>query len=156
MSETTKDAAVPSVIMLPPVLLVLHLTAGFMLNWAFAGSMSRGWGWLGIVLLGAALYITNWSKTLFEKSGTPVPPNKPTTAIVTSGPYQYTRNPMYLCFMLWYMGMCFVAGAPLALFVALPLFYFLDQRIIVPEEKYLAGKFGDTYLEYKARVRRWV
>ncbi len=156
MTEAPNDSAVPSVIMLPPILLLLHVTAGLVLNWFFAASLSHGWGWLGLLLLGFAMGIVSWAKKLFEKAGTPVPPNKPVTAIVTDGPYQYTRNPMYLCFMLWFAGLALMAGAPLMLLMLFPLFYFLDQHVIVPEEEYLAAKFGETYLDYKAKVRRWV
>jgi protein-S-isoprenylcysteine O-methyltransferase Ste14 len=152
--NTTQDK--PSVIMLPPVLMVLHITAGLALNWIFAGSMHPAWGWVGLILLAAAMGIVQWSKQLFEKAGTNVPPNMPALAIVTGGPYQYSRNPMYLCFLLWFTGLALLAGAPLMLFMLIPFAWILDRHIIAPEERYLAAKFGDTYLDYKARVRRWI
>lgn len=155
MAETP-HADRPSVIMLPPVLMVLHLTAGFVLNWIFGTYMPHAWGWLGIALLAVAVSIVQWSKKLFERAGTNVPPSLPTTAIVTDGPYKYSRNPMYVCFLLWFAGLCLVAGTPLALLMLFPFAYILDQHVIVPEENYLSAKFGDVYLEYKNRVRRWV
>ena len=84
------------------------------------------------------------------------PPNKPATAIVSDGPYQYTRNPIYLAFLLAFTGFALLTAAPVMLLLAFPLFYLLDQRVIVPEEEYLSEKFGDTYLEYKQKVRRWI
>jgi protein-S-isoprenylcysteine O-methyltransferase Ste14 len=146
----------PSVIMLPPVLMVLHITPGLALNWIFAGSMHHAWGWLGLLLIGAAMFLVQWSKQVFEEAGTPVPPNMPTTAIVTTGPYQYSRNPMYVNFLLWFAGLALLAGAPLMLFMLVPFWYILDRHVIVPEENYLGEKFGATYLDYKAKVRRWV
>ena len=122
----------------------------------FGASLAHGWGWLGLLLLGAAVGIVQWAKQLFEKAGTNVPPNLPATAIVTDGPYRYTRNPMYLSFLLWFTGLALVAGAPLMLLLLPPLWYILDRHVIAPEEKYLAEKFGDPYRDYKARVRRWL
>lgn len=146
----------PSVIMLPPTMLLLHVMAGITLNWFFGASMGHGWGWLGLIMLGGALGLIWWSKKLFTEAGTNVAPNQPTLVIVKTGPYQYSRNPIYLSFLLGFAGLAFLADAPVMLLVLFPLFYLLDQKVIVPEETYLAEKFGDVYLEYKAETRRWL
>ncbi len=154
MSEENKDA--PKVIMLPPVLILLHIAAGIALNWAIPMSFGHAWGWLGLVLLGLALGITGWSRKLFEKAGTNVPPNQPTLAIVKDGPYRYSRNPIYLGFLLGFAGLSFLANAPMMFLMIFPLFYVLKRHVIAPEEEYLSEKFGETYLQYKAQVRRWL
>lgn len=155
--EPKKDA--PKVMMLPPTLVLQHIAAGITFNWVMQFlmpfSLSHAWGWLGLILLAAAFFIVAWAKNLFDKAGTNVPPNQPATAIVTTGVYQYTRNPMYLSFMLGFAGLAFLAGAPYMLLALLPLYYFLDQRVIVPEEEYLTEKFGEEYLAYKNQVKRW-
>ena len=152
--QPRKDA--PNVIMLPPMLLLLHVIAGIVLDWALPLSMGHAWGWLGLILLMAALGITNWAKNTLVNAGTNVPPNMPALLIVTHGPFKYTRNPMYLCFMVVFVALALLADAPLMLLLALPLFYFLDQRVIVPEEQYLSTKFGEVYGAYKNKTRRWV
>lgn len=152
--QTTQDA--PNVIMLPPVLMVLHITAGLVLNWFFAASMGHGWGWFGLLLLGVSVGIVQWSRGLFQKAGTNVPPNLPTLVLVTHGPYQYSRNPMYLCFLIWLAGLALVADAPLMLLMLVPFWYILDRHVIAPEEKYLTEKFGSVYTEYQAKARRWL
>lgn len=154
MSEERKDA--PKVIMLPPTLLLLHIMAGIILSWIFPFSIGHAWGWLGLILISASLGITHWSKTLFKNAGTNVAPNKPSVTIVKDGPYRYSRNPMYVCFILVFVALALLADAPMMLLVTLPLWYLLDQRVIVPEEEYLEDKFGDDYRDYKAQVRRWI
>ena len=147
---------VPNVIMLPPVLVLLHVIAGIILNWVVPVHFGHEWGWLGLALLALCFAIIAWAKKLFDAAGTPVPPNQPATAIVRDGPYRYTRNPMYLSFLTGFIGLSLLADAPMMLLMALPLFWFLDQKVIVPEENYLAAKFGDAYTGYRAQVRRWL
>lgn len=157
MTEEAQDKKdIPNVIMLPPVLVLLHVIAGITLNWIFAVHFGHAWGWVGLILLGACFGIIAWSKKLFDAAGTPVPPNQPATAIVTDGPYKYSRNPMYLSFVMGFAGLSFLADAPVMLLMAIPLFLILDQKVIVPEEQYLSEKFGETYRDYQTQVRRWV
>jgi protein-S-isoprenylcysteine O-methyltransferase Ste14 len=157
MEENIKEPTdAPKVIMLPPTLLLLHICAGIILNWAIPMSFGHAWGWLGLLLVVLAFGITKWSKDVFKKAGTNVPPNQPALTIVKDGPYRFTRNPMYLCFLLVFTGLALLADAPMMMLLIFPLFYFLDQRVIVPEEEYLGAKFGDVYLDYKKQVRRWV
>ena len=159
MTEAVKKDT-PAVLMLPPTLVLMHIAGGVTFNWVMnfvlPFSLPHGLGWLGLILLGAAFIITAWSKNLFEAAGTNVPPNKPATAIVTTGIYQYTRNPMYLSFMLGVAALAFLGQLPYMLLALLPLYYFLDQRVIVPEETYLTEKFGTEYTAYTSRVRRWI
>ena len=153
-TDTPKDA--PKVMMLPPTLVLIHICAGIVLNWLFGTSSDEAWGWLGLGLLGGAFALTCWAKRVFEEAGTNVPPNKPATVIVQDGPYRYTRNPMYLSFVMGFAGLALLAGAPMMLLTTASLFYFLDQRVIVPEEEYLTVKFGEPYRDYMKQVRRWI
>lgn len=142
--------------MLPPMLVLTHVAAGIVLNWAIPFSLSPAWGWIGLLLLGAAVFTTQWSRNLFQKAGTNVPPNQPALVIVRDGPYKYTRNPMYLSFVVGFVGLSFLSGGLMMLLVAVPLFFLLDQRVIAPEEAYLTEKFGDEYRDYMKQVRRWL
>lgn len=159
MTEPTKKDA-PAVIMLPPTLVLMHIAGGITFNWimnfVLPFSLPHGLGWIGLILLAAAFGITAWSKNLFETAGTNVPPNKPATAIVTTGIYQYTRNPMYLSFMLGFTGLALLAGTPYMLLALAPMFFILTNYVIKPEEEYLSEKFGEEYNTYKNQVRRWL
>ena len=96
------------------------------------------------------------STNLFKKSGTPKSPFKKPKAIVTSGPYRFTRNPMYLGVTTTSLGIATLFGT-LIVFLA-PLFFFLtiNATFIPREEKLLRQIFGKEYLAYKKKVRRWI
>ena len=83
-------------------------------------------------------------------------PNEPTIAIVATGPYALSRNPIYVSFNVVYVGIAFVVNTVwpiIFLPVGIVLLYY---GVIAREESYLAKVFGDEYVKYKARVRRWI
>ncbi len=155
MTDHPKTDA-PQVIMLPPILVLHHISAGLVLNWLAGAQFGHSWGWLGLVFLAAGYAVTSWAMKLFAKAGTNIRPDMPSLAIVTSGPYKYSRNPMYLGFMLAFTGLAMLADAPVMLLMLAPLWYILDRHVIQPEEKYLTEKFCSVYTDYKNQVRRWV
>ncbi|MEK1943617.1 MAG: isoprenylcysteine carboxylmethyltransferase family protein [Pseudomonas sp.] len=116
--------------------------------------------WL-LVATGALLFAVGAAKMLaaaglFRRLGTHVPPSRPTTLIATTGPYRWTRNPMYLGMALVYAGIAIGFDGAIAL-ALLPLVLIVIQRqVIAHEERYLEAKFGDDYRRYKAKVRRWL
>jgi protein-S-isoprenylcysteine O-methyltransferase Ste14 len=116
--------------------------------------------WL-LVATGALLFTTGAATMLaaaglFRRLGTHVPPSRPTTLIATTGPYRWTRNPMYLGMALVYSGIAIGFDGAIAL-ALLPLVLIVIQRqVIAREERYLEAKFGDDYRRYKAEVRRWL
>ncbi|HDS1779849.1 TPA: isoprenylcysteine carboxylmethyltransferase family protein [Pseudomonas putida] len=110
----------------------------------------------GALLFAAGAVMMLAAAGLFRRLGTNIPPSRPTTLIATTGPYRWTRNPMYLGMALVYAGIavCFDGAIALAL---LPLVLIVIQRqVIAREERYLEAKFGDDYRRYKAKVRRWL
>ena len=107
-----------------------------------------------VVLVAAALLIS--AVRTFKKAGTPVPGNRPTTTIVHAGPYRFTRNPIYLAFTLFQVGLATWVnslGMLLTLFPALALMVLV---VIPREERYLEARFPSEYLPYKRKVRRWL
>ncbi|MGB0719291.1 MAG: methyltransferase family protein, partial [Bdellovibrionales bacterium] len=124
----------------------------FLLPYGFG----RGWGWLGLVLFTGAVAFAKWAIGTMKKAGTNVPPNLPATALVTHGPFQYSRNPIYLAFLVAYAGLGMMADAPIMMVLVIGLFFALERGAIRPEEDYLTQTFGEDYLTFKARTRRWV
>ena len=111
---------------------------------------------LGVVMFGVALPIFVSAVTQFRKADTAVVPYEPTTAIVDAWPYSFTRNPIYLSMALIYVGISLFFNSWWPIFL-LPLVLLVIQRgVIEREERYLERKFGDGYLAYKQRVRRWL
>jgi protein-S-isoprenylcysteine O-methyltransferase Ste14 len=97
-----------------------------------------------------------FSVARFRAAGTPVPARKPTTAIVRTGPYRFSRNPIYLAFSVFQLGIAIWVNS-LWLLVTLVGAVALMHFVVIPrEEQYLARRFGAAYLDYKASVRRWL
>lgn len=144
----------------PPVYAIAIGTLMWMLNQYTPVThwISPPWNKVGLVLIAIAFSFELWSALLFFRSHTTVNPMKPERShkIVTSGLYQFSRNPMYVGLLSVLLGYAIWLGG-ITPFLLLPLFVFLiTTQQIIPEEKALEKKFGQEYLSYKARVRRWV
>ena len=156
--STQKDN--PGVRFPPPFIYLGTLLIGIVLE-RFTGLRSIGIArtilvGVGALLVLAGLVLIAAAIGLFRRKGTTPEPWGTTTLIVTSGPYRFTRNPMYLGLGLVYAGLALALDAPIAL-ILLPLVLVVVQtQVIAREERYLAAKFGESYLEYRRRVRRWL
>ena len=146
----------------PPAVPLIAILLGVLLNrlWPIRTGLeltAPGRYWLGaLIAVGALLGLGLWSVVLFRRSGENENPWKPTTHIVDRGPFRVTRNPMYLQMMLVCIGFAvMLANAWILLLTPLAAFV-LQRYAILPEERYLEAKFGEDYLAYKRRVRRWM
>ena len=92
----------------------------------------------------------------FIKSKNTVVTVKPASSLQTSGIYSVSRNPMYLGLILIYLGMAFIFGNWWTLLLFPVLIVLINYLIILPEERYLIRAFGNSYSDYKNRVRRWI
>ncbi|MFT7471508.1 MAG: protein-S-isoprenylcysteine O-methyltransferase Ste14 [Kiritimatiellia bacterium] len=111
---------------------------------------------LGYLLVLFGITIAILVATSFRRAGTAIEPWKPTTSIVTTGFYAWSRNPIYAGFCLINIGIG-IASNSLWIFVSfIPAAFLLYHVAIAKEEAYLAEKFGEEYLAYKKKVRRWV
>jgi protein-S-isoprenylcysteine O-methyltransferase Ste14 len=98
----------------------------------------------------------SFSVRQLRAAGTPVPGNRPTTAIVRTGPYRFGRNPIYLAFSLLHLGIAIWIDS-LWLMASLVAAVALMALVVIPrEERYLERRFGAEYLDYKASARRWL
>jgi protein-S-isoprenylcysteine O-methyltransferase Ste14 len=111
---------------------------------------------LGASLVVVAIALFYFSVAKFRAAGTPVPARKPTTAIVRTGPYRFSRNPIYLAFSVFQVGIAIWVNS-LWLLATLAGALLLMHYVVIPrEEQYLERRFGAEYLDYKASVRRWL
>jgi len=120
--------------------------------------ISAPWNTIGLVIIAVAMSFDLWSLFLFFRSKTTPNPMKPENSkhIVTSGLYKISRNPMYVGLLFVLLGYAIWLGS-IAPFLLLPLFVLLiTTQQIIPEEEMLEKKFGQEYLDYKMRVRRWL
>ena len=138
------------------------VTAGLMLavkSYTTIGHFEGAWSApLSIVITTLGLALAVVGGRAFFKANTTINPIDPseTTALVTSGIYRFSRNPMYLGFLLILLAWAFFLGSGLS-FVMLPIFVvFITRYQIDAEERVLEEKFGEVYQRYRAEVRRWI
>jgi protein-S-isoprenylcysteine O-methyltransferase Ste14 len=160
MTEQQRDH--PGVIAPPPLIYAGFLLLGFGLNrfWpaAIFGAALSATGWLATAggLAAAGLVIAVAGFRAFRRAATAVRPDRPTTAIVTTGVFGFSRNPLYISMALFVAAIAVAADDAWMLAGLLPTMLVIRYGVVAREEAYLARKFGDTYREYTRQVRRWV
>lgn len=140
---------------LPPVWLALFIA----LAWGFAqvsAPLGGRLAWAGWALVALALGLVVWAALAFRRAGTSIVPREPPSALVESGPYRWSRNPIYLADLMILAGAALILGAPLALVLLVPFREALLRLFILPEEAMLERDLGQPYRDYSARVRRWL
>lgn len=142
----------------PPVWLVFGLVAIFALNQyapvvRFTSVEGQAAGGL-FILLGLALLVT--AGGLFKQADTDMIPFRNVTALVTTGVYRYTRNPMYLGMAALLLGTAITVGAATALAIPFIFMLIIQLRFILPEEEMLRQIFPEDFPAYCQRVRRWL
>ena len=143
----------------PPFAWLLALASGIAADRLYRlpfvpASVPRAWAGVAIFAIAFALGI--WAIVTIRQAGTQVETWKPTTAIVASGPYRFTRNPIYLGMMLALVGLAVILDSLWLLAMLVPFYLVIRYGVVAREEAYLERKFGDVYLGYKSRVRRWL
>jgi protein-S-isoprenylcysteine O-methyltransferase Ste14 len=110
-------------------------------------------GWLGIL---AGLLLVGWSLVTFFRAGTAIIPHHPASRLVGSGPYRFSRNPMYVGVTALYVGLAFLFDVAWPILILPFVLVSLFSLVIRREELYLSDEFGDAYTAYRSRVRRWL
>jgi protein-S-isoprenylcysteine O-methyltransferase Ste14 len=148
----------PGVPIAPPLLFVIPIVASLALEWFVPTSVVHGaFRWmLGATLSLGGLALTVDGFITQKRAGTDPIPFHPSTRVVVHGLYRFTRNPMYLGFALFTLGLALMVDSAWLLLAALIGIILIDRLVIVREERYLERKFGAEYLGYKHRVRRWI
>jgi protein-S-isoprenylcysteine O-methyltransferase Ste14 len=148
----------PGVIVFPPLLAlaILLLGIGAHLFHPVPLTPRPALRLMGSVSAIAAACLVIGARTEMARAGTNVNPGLPATAIVTGGPYRFTRNPMYLALCLLNLGIGLLMGDLVPTLLTLVLAIILHFGVIVREERYLERKFGVVYSAYRGRVRRWL
>jgi protein-S-isoprenylcysteine O-methyltransferase Ste14 len=148
----------PGIRVPPPLIYLLPLVAGLLLDRrSHVAFLPRGVSpSIGWPLIGGGVLVSGWFLRTMRDADAPVRTDKPVPRLTTDGPFRYTRNPGYLSLAMIYAGIAVLRNALWAILL-LPLVLFVIQReVIGREERYLERTFGEEYLDYKTRVRRWV
>jgi protein-S-isoprenylcysteine O-methyltransferase Ste14 len=152
MHNAPPDTA--QVIVLPPLVygaacvmgLLLHLVLPLHL---LSTTLARG---IGVVCVLVSLPLAIATFRALSRAHTPVDPMKPTTALVTAGPFRYSRNPIYVALTLLYLGVAFLVNTLWILLLVVPVLVVIRYGVIAREEAYLTRKFGDAYHQYTTQV----
>ena len=142
----------------PPIVYLISLISGAVIQLAtpfpfLPGTLAVP---LGAPLVVVAIALFAYSVATFRAAGTPVPARKPTTMIVRAGPYRFSRNPIYLAFSLFQLGIAMWINSVWLLATLVGAVALMHYFVIRREEEYLERRFGVQYLDYKASVRRWL
>ncbi len=111
---------------------------------------------LGIGLFGAGGALAAWAFVHFRRAGTNIPTSQPSLALVTSGPYRHSRNPIYTAMGIAFFGIALIADSLWLFALLIAVILVLRYGVIAREEAYLARKFGEDYRRYQHSVRRWI
>ena len=155
--DDREDAA--RVIIRPPLAWGLAVIAGLALDWLAPLPLLPAdlpAGGLGAMVFVLALALFAWAIVTITRVGSNVPTNLPTTTIVESGPYRFTRNPIYLGMFLGLIGLAIAFDNLWLLMMLVPFALVVRYGVVAREEAYLERKFGDVYRGYRSRVRRWL
>ena len=141
----------------PPIIFLAAILLGIALNlvWPLPFRQSRLVCFGPLIILCAVAFFLR-SLREFRAAGTPVRGNERSTTIVRTGPYRFSRNPIYLSFILLVLGLAVWMNVFWVLVTLVPAVGFIAAVVIPREERFLERNFGEQYLSYKASVRRWL
>lgn len=129
------------------------LMHGFLPGFRFVREPLSYAGIIGVLL---GIGMASVSAAMFRKAGTGIEPFDAATTLVTGGFYRYSRNPMYLGMMLMLAGSAFLLGSAGAVLPLVVFILIIRNHFVLGEERFLETVFGQHYLDYKSRVRRWL
>jgi protein-S-isoprenylcysteine O-methyltransferase Ste14 len=142
----------------PPLFYLAGLLLGFALElmWPIQGPPPAVSVTVAVAGCLVWLLLDGTAMVSFRRADTSMIPFKPSTALVVTGPYRFTRNPMYVGMAALYLGLAVAVGLIWALILLPVLLVAVDRLVIAREEPYLERRFGEDYRLYKQRVRRWL
>ena len=148
----------PGVAVLPPILYGGAFIVVLMLQWIWPLKIVRQpiAFWLGLALSVPALVIGAWGRRTMHGARTNISPLKPAISLVTSGPYRFSRNPLYVAITFLYLGFTLLLNSWWGVALLAPVLAILHFGVVRREERYLERKFGEEYDSYRSRVRRYV
>ena len=144
------------ILKLPPVIALFLLIISSVLNFNFPVRIIYfPYTLAGIIFIIAGALLMMYGFSLFKKRKTPFIPYQKPVALLTTGVFKVSRNPLYLGLILILLGIATLTGCLLFFFVPVAQFFILNFTFIPREEETLEKIFGKDYLNYKRKVRRW-
>ncbi len=157
--QNSPDPKSPGIVFPPPLLFALIGFGGWFAARYYPALRFEVPLWLqfvGTVMAFAGLGLEFWTLGLFKRAKTSALPWQGDQALIATGAYKVSRNPMYAGMLLLVTGLCLGLGLTLSLILIPFGALIIDRVVIAAEERYLASRFGDVYLDYCKTVRRWL
>jgi protein-S-isoprenylcysteine O-methyltransferase Ste14 len=157
--EIARSQDNPHVVIRPPIALALAAALGTAASWLYPLPFVPApvpAGWVGATVFAIAFLIAAWAIVTMRRAGTRFETHRPATRIVGTGPYRFTRNPIYIGMFLALGGLAIGLDNLWLVAALVPFYAVIRYGVVAREEAYLERKFGNGYLDYKARVRRWL
>lgn len=148
----------PNLFPWPPVLLGIAILGGFSLSQLIpvAVASTPVSQFIGLGVIASALALDVWASLTFRRAKTTILPHRGSEALVTGGPFNYSRNPIYLGNLLILGGVGLLLGSIWHIALVAPLGYAITRFAIVREEAHLKAKFPHEWAAYTSKVRRWI
>ena len=142
----------------PPIIALVLLLISVFLHFVFPINkfIYFPYSLTGVLLIVLGFKILIWGKFTFQRKGVELIPGSKSSNLIEDGPFKFTRNPMYLGFVLILVGISFIFGSISAFLAPIVFFLIIHFSFIPFEEKHMEKQFGKGYLDYKKRVRKWV
>ena len=142
----------------PPVYLLITLVLMWFMHYFFPGYqyVHEPVAYAGVAAMLLGITMAAVSARLFMRAGTGIVPFDEATTLVKTGFYHYTRNPMYLGMFLMLSGAAFLMGSLGPLLPTVMFIMIIRNNFVLGEERFLEASFGQQYLDYKSKVRRWL
>ncbi len=141
---------------LPPIWLIVMMALAY-----FGATMIAPWPnwpapWIGGAVMAAGVALAGWAALSFRAAKTTIIPHQAPSALISTGAFAQSRNPIYLADALVLFGWGLIWGAALSIVLVFIFIWIINVRFILPEERRLAAAFGDAFQAYASTVRRWI
>jgi protein-S-isoprenylcysteine O-methyltransferase Ste14 len=148
----------PDVVAPPPLLYAAPLVGGLLLDRLLPlPSLPRGLSRpLGFATLAGGLALVGWAVRTMARAGAPIDVREAPTRLVTGGPFRHSRNPVYIGLAAIYAGIALLTRARWPLLFLPGVLATIDRGVVAREERFLRQGFGEEYIRYLGRVRRWI
>jgi protein-S-isoprenylcysteine O-methyltransferase Ste14 len=141
----------------PPLVYSTSIMAGALLTWLWPLPFALPAALpIGSMMVFASILLFLFSVRALRAAGTPLRGNQPTTNIVRTGPYRFSRNPIYLSFFVMQLGIAIWTSSIWMVATLIPAAAVVSRVVVPREERYLESRFGQQYSSYRDSVRRWL
>lgn len=141
---------------LPPIWLIAMMALMYVDATMISSWPNWPMPWVGSAVMALGVGLAVWAALGFRAAKTTIVPHQAPSALITTGAFAYSRNPIYLADVILLIGWGLIWGAALPFLVVFIFIWIITARFITPEERQLAAAFGEAFETYRSTVGRWI